>query len=1033
MRTNMGRRLLAGSRRWITSRTADRLGQGEGGRVFGIGRWPIHRYFIALVLLFVVAAGVGALYVKSQSSRDARVSAQADARFAAGKGAKQLDAYFAAIHGSVAGLVANPLIANSLAHPKGCTLSFSGVGGPDRSHLDIIRADGSVACSSRPHTPGAPLSGYSGAPWLLRALAQPLLLAPVRDRATGLPMAISAIPILGGKGFVAAFVDLTAAGPALASLFGGGRPVEFLVTTGDGKTIISRSIRPRHSVGESLQATKIPRSVKGGHLKDVDGTARFYAEAPVTTLGWRFYAGEDAAVALKDGATLAKRELAIIAVGLLALLIMSWFAYRNLVRPLRRLRDALSTGTAEVRATHVPATGPAEIADLAREINGLISAVDRELVERQHAEDKARASERNYRLLFESNPHSMWVFDVETLRFLAVNEAAVSKYGYSADEFLALTIEDIRPEADVPLLRSIVAPEEKAERTDLSLAGQWRHRLKNGAIIEVEVTSHTHEFEGRAARVVLALDVSDRIRSGAALRESEVRYRELFENATDLIATTDLDGRITDANHAFIASLGYELEELIGKPILELVPIEWHDELAAARQVKASAEKQATIYEHELVARDGGCVRVEVASRLIMSDGQAIGVEAICRDISERKLLEERLRQSQRLEAVGQLAGGIAHDFNNLLTVISGYTEALRSRNDSSDRTELAQIAAAADRAAALTRQLLAFSRRQVLQPKVIDLNEIVAGLSPMLTRLIGEQVELVDSLADHLEPVLADPGQIEQVLMNLVINARDAMPNGGKLTIETSTTTLDQGYADSHGDASAGLHTVLAVSDTGSGMDAETLKRVFEPFFTTKAPGSGTGLGLATVHGIVKQSGGNIWVYSEPEHGTTFKIYLPAVAAELTSERETAKETSPRGAETILVVEDQDAVRNVVALMLENNGYSVHTAAYPADALSLIEQKEIPVDLLLTDLVMPGIGGRELAALIQQHQPEIRILYMSGYSDQATTRNGTREHGSAYLEKPFSESQLAQAIRTTLDHPREHTPEPPQPRATIG
>ncbi|MFZ1878525.1 MAG: PAS domain S-box protein [Gaiellaceae bacterium] len=993
----------------------DRPNQGGRGPVFGLGRWPIHAYFIALVVLFVVVAGAGALYVKSQSSHDARRSAQADARYAAGKAAKQLDTYFAAIHGSVAGLVANPLIANSLTHPKGCTLSFSGVGGPDSGHLDIIGADGTVACSSRPHPPGARLTGYAGSPWLRRALAHPVLLAPVVDGATGLPMAISAMPIPGGKGVVAAFVDLTAAGPTLVSLLGGGRPVEFLVTTGDGKTIISRSIHPKRSVGESLEATKIPRSVNGGRLDDVDGTSRFYAEAPVTTLGWRFYAGEDAAAALKDGANLANRELAIIGIGLLALLTMSWFVYRSLVRPLRRLRAALSTGTDEVRASHVPATGPLEIADLAVEINGLISAVDRELVERQHAEENALASERNYRLLFESNPHPMWVFDVETLRFLAVNEAAVHKYGYSADEFLSLTIADIRPEADVPLLRAIVAPEENAERANLSLARQWRHRLKDGTSIDVEVTSHTHEFEGRAARVVLAFDISDRVRGEAALRESEVRYRELFENASDLIATTDLDGRITDANHAFITALGYELNELIGRQILELVPTEWHDELAIARDEKAKEEQEATVYEHELVARDGHCIRVEVASRLIKTDGEAVGVEAICRDISERKLLEERLRQSQRLEAVGQLAGGVAHDFNNLLTVISGYTEVVRNRHGNADSAELAQIAAAADRAAGLTRQLLAFSRRQVLQPKVIDLNEIVSGLSPMLTRLISEHVELVTSLDGRLEPVLADPGQIEQVLMNLVINARDAMPNGGKLTIETSTTTLDESYCDVHEDARPGPHTVLAVTDTGGGMDADTLKRVFEPFFTTKAPGSGTGLGLATVHGIVKQSGGNIWVYSEPEHGTTFKIYLPSVAAELTSEREVERDASPRGNETILVVEDQDAVRNVVALMLESSGYTVHAAAYPADAIRLVEQAEAQIDLLLTDLVMPGIGGRELAALIHEHQPDIRVLYMSGYPDHATTRNGKRDHGSPYLEKPFSESQLTQAVRATL------------------
>jgi two-component system, cell cycle sensor histidine kinase and response regulator CckA len=996
-----------------------------------VGGWPIRMYFASLVVLFALVAGAGALYVRAQSDRDARRSAQADARFAARTAAKQLDAYLVAIRTSVSGLAANPLITQSFSHPKGCTLSFSGLGGSDRGHIDIIKADGTVACSSRPHTPGARLPGYRGQRWLSRALAHPLFLAPVLDRTTGAPVAISAVPIPGGKGVVAGFADLTPVGPKLVSLYGGGRPVEFLITSSDGRTVISRSIHPLRAVGRSLRATQFPGSADGGNLRDLDGTSRLYARATVPSVGWRFYAGEDAASALRDGANLAERELAIIAAGLLAFLFVTWFAYRSLVRPIHRLRAALSSSSAAARATHVPSNGPLEIAGLAADINGLISAVDRELIERQRAEESARASERNYRLLFESNPNAMWVFDVETLRFLAVNDAAVGTYGYSSDEFLAMTIEDIRPESDIPLLRSIVASASGMDRGGLNLAGFWRHRRKDGTIIDVEVTSHAHEFEGRAARVVLALDVSERLRSEAALRESEVRYRELFENATDLIATTDLDGRITDANHAFTASVGYRLEELVGKPITELVPTEWHDELAAAREEKANDEQDATIYEHELVAKDGHCIRVEVASRLIKSDGEAVGVEAICRDISERKLLEERLRQSQRLEAVGQLAGGVAHDFNNLLTVISGYTETLRNRNDNSDRAELAQIAAAADRAAALTRQLLAFSRRQVLQPKVIDLNEVVSGLSPMLTRLIGEHVELVASLDHHVEPVLADPGQIEQVLMNLVINARDAMPHGGKLTIETTTTILDEAYADSHQDASPGPHTVLAVSDTGNGMDAETLKRVFEPFFTTKAPGSGTGLGLATVHGIVRQSGGNIWVYSEPEHGTTFKIYLPSVKAELTGPREVEPGTTSRGDETILVVEDQDAVRNVVALMLESNGYTVHAAAYPADALRLIEQQEAHIDLVLTDLVMPGISGRELAILIQQHQPEVRVLYMSGYPDHATTRNGTRDHGSPYLEKPFSESQLTEAIRAALDKPQQVT-EPGQRQTAI-
>ena len=983
-------------------------------RAAQVGSWPIRAYFVVLVMLFMAVAAVGTEYVRTQADRDARRTAQTDAGFAAATAAKQLEGYLVATRASVNQLAANPEITQAFAHPKGCSLSFSGIGGTDRGHLDIIRADGSVACSSRAHTSVAALGSYRAQRWLKKALTHSLFLAPVRDRASGAQVAITAMPIPGAKGVIAAFTDLTAIGPSLASLYGGGRPVEFLITTGDGRTVISRSIDPKRWLGASLGATQFPAHSRGGYFSDLDNTSRFYATAPVSGAGWRFYAGEDASAALKDGATLAKGQLAIIAGGLIVFLLTTWFAYRNLVRPIRRLRESLRASSAAAHPTHVPAVGPMEVVGVAEDINNLITAVDRELTKRQTVEEKARASERNYRLLFENNPNPMWVFELDTLRFLAVNDAAVLTYGYSAEEFLGMTIEDIRPERELTKLHAVVGPG-GADRSKLNLAGIWRHRRKDRAIIDVEVTSHAHDFEGRAARVVLAVDVSERLRGETALQESEARYRELFQNATDLIATTDLDGHITNANSAFTTSLGYALDELIGRQIMELVPTEWHDDLRRARDEKRHADDEATIYEHELVAKDGHCIRVEVASRLVKSDGRPVGVEAICRDISERKLLEERLRQSQRLEAVGQLAGGIAHDFNNLLTVISGYTEVLQTRSNGTS-TELEQIGGAAQRAADLTRQLLAFSRRQVLQPQVIDLNEIVSGLSPMLTRLIGEHVELVTSLQPDLAPVLADPGQLEQVLMNLVINARDAMPNGGELTIETGVTTLDESYADSHADVTGGLYAVLAVSDTGEGMSTETLKRVFEPFFTTKAPGDGTGLGLATVHGIVKQSGGNIWVYSELGHGTTFKIYLPVVEAEVTSRRVAARDSTLGGDETILVVEDQDSVRSVVTLMLERNGYTVYTAACPADALGLVEQDETHFDLLLTDLVMPQLGGRELAAQINKLRPALRVLFMSGYADHAATRSDKIDQSANYLEKPFSESQLTHHVRNALD-----------------
>jgi CheY-like chemotaxis protein len=349
--------------------------------------------------------------------------------------------------------------------------------------------------------------------------------------------------------------------------------------------------------------------------------------------------------------------------------------------------------------------------------------------------------------------------------------------------------------------------------------------------------------------------------------------------------------------------------------------------------------------------------------------------------------------------------------------VISGYSDALLEERDPASEPELKEIAAAAERATILTRQLLAFSRRQVLQPRIVDLNEIVEGITPMLTRLIGEDIDLVAALDPALEHVLADPNQIEQVLVNLVINARDAMPEGGKLTIETSNADLDADYVAERPEARLGAHAAIAVSDNGVGMDADTLAHVFEPFFTTKAGGSGTGLGLSTVYGIVKQSGGNTWVYSEPGRGSTFKVYLPAAEKGIIAKRpEPTEIVTPVGTETILIVEDEEAVRSLATRMLRTRGYTVHATGSTAEAIRIAEQEDTRIHLLLTDLVMPEMNGRELAVEMIDRIPALRVLFMSGYADEAVIRSGNLDMGSAYLEKPFSAGDLAHKVRDVLD-----------------
>ena len=411
---------------------------------------------------------------------------------------------------------------------------------------------------------------------------------------------------------------------------------------------------------------------------------------------------------------------------------------------------------------------------------------------------------------------------------------------------------------------------------------------------------------------------------------------------------------------------------------------------------------------------------VKETARAVPDHHGSLVVLIVCEDITGRKDLENQLRQAQKMEAIGKLAGGVAHDFNNLLTVIRGYSQmVLDSKLDQELRNHVERIAEAGQKAAALTSQLLAFSRRQVLQPKVFKLNTQVLNLDKMLRRLIGEDIEMVVSAKPDLDSVKADPGQIEQVIMNLVLNARDAMPKGGKLTLETANVDLDEAYAREHESVRPGRYVMLAVSDTGVGMDSDTLAHVFDPFFTTKELGKGTGLGLSMVYGIVKQSGGNIWVYSEPKRGTTFKIYLPSVdAPSETIPGEQVSAASIRGNETILLVEDDHLVRELARAVLAACGYSVLVAETALTVRSLCEHYAGPIHLLLTDVVMPGIGGRELARQVVAHSPDTKVLYMSGYATNAIVHHVEIDSGTFFLPKPFTPASLAAKVREVLDQP---------------
>ena len=471
-------------------------------------------------------------------------------------------------------------------------------------------------------------------------------------------------------------------------------------------------------------------------------------------------------------------------------------------------------------------------------------------------------------------------------------------------------------------------------------------------------------------------------------------------------------------NNACEQITGYTREEALRLNLAHTVAPDYLERSKEMLARKLAGER-VTAYELELQAKDGRRIAVEVNTKLVFEDGKPVAVQGIARDITERRQLEAQLRQAQKMEAIGQLAAGVAHDFNNLLTAINGYSSlALQKVSEEGPiKGYLEEIRKAGERAANLTRQLLAFGRKQMLQPVALNLNDVVSDLNKMLRRLIGEDIKLTAKFDPGLMQIKADPGQIEQVLVNLVVNARDAMPQGGNLTIETANFEVDREYAAKHVGVQPGSYVMMAVSDTGTGMDDETKARIFEPFFTTKEKGRGTGLGLSTVYGIVKQSGGNIWVYSELGEGTAFKVYLPQLKEAVVSVAKAAVEAeAPGGSETILVVEDEDVVRGLARKILEQLGYQVIDANGVAEATRLCREYPGEIHLLLTDVVMPEASGQEIANRMKARRPNTRVLFMSGYTDEAIVHHGVVDSDVAFIQKPFTPVALAKKIREVLD-----------------
>jgi PAS domain S-box-containing protein len=556
--------------------------------------------------------------------------------------------------------------------------------------------------------------------------------------------------------------------------------------------------------------------------------------------------------------------------------------------------------------------------------------------------------------------------------------------------------------------RSIAGRLEKVDAAARSLArGQFQQQLVVGGNDEIARLSQVFN------------EMSVRLRSlYETLQRSEAHFRSIIEHASDFILILDLEGLVRYASPSSDRALGQN-ESLVGRSIFELVSSADESALRSfLEHAKEKAESQSSIELRTSLAATPSRV-LQVSATNLLQEPSVAGIVMNAREITEVKRLEEQLRQAQRMEAIGTLSGGVAHDFNNLLTVIRGYTNQLLEspHNPPESRMQIKRIDEAAERASSLTRQLLAFSRRQVLQPKIFDVNALVANLDQMLRRLIGEHIEMRTAAAQQPCLVKADAGQIEQVIMNIAINARDAMPDGGRLTLETAHVELDQAFAAEIAGALPGPYVMLAVSDTGEGMDADTKAHIFEPFFTTKGLGKGTGLGLSTVYGIVKQSGGYISVYSEPGRGSTFKVYLPrAQEAVRTRWKEEPANADARGNETILVVEDEPMIRELVETMLQSRGYSVLTVDNPVKASEFAAKYSGPIHLLLTDVVMPGISGREIATEISAQRPEMKVIFISGYTPNAIVHHGILDEDLNFLQKPFTAVTLTNKVREVLN-----------------
>jgi len=704
---------------------------------------------------------------------------------------------------------------------------------------------------------------------------------------------------------------------------------------------------------------------------------------------------------------------------LAAVLLATALALRAVTRPLGAITDRMLTVAAGDLSVPIPHTDRRDqVGKIARAVGVFrqemkarrLATQELELAHgdlERRIEERTRDlrdSEKRFRDLFHHSPLPMWVFSETTLGFLEVNDAAIARYGYSRDELLSMTLKDIRPPEDLEALDSWLnrAP---SDRTN---APEWRHKYKDGRVVDVEVYGHPIEFGGQPARLVVVIDITAR-------KTAERQFQRMFETSQDVILVTDGYGKLLQASPSATATLGYQPTEMVDRlgsdfiypPDLDAT----RTEMAAARQGRAVRN-----FRCRYVHRDGRVVPLVWMAAWSEQDRCHF---FFGRDMTDHERTEQQLRQAQKMEAVGQLTGGVAHDFNNILMIIMANAEAIDEEEllDPEIRGRLERISTAIGRAAALTRQLLAFSRKQTLRPQRTAVNDLVVGTTKLLRRTLSERIELSTVLGENLWAIDVDQAQLESAIVNLSINARDAMPEGGRLLIETRNVTLDEDYIAHNPDTAAGEYVMLAVTDTGTGMPPDVLAKVFEPFFTTKEAGKGTGLGLSMVHGFIKQSNGHIKIYSEVGFGTSIRLYLPRAAGEFEAASASQVALVQGGGERVLVVENDPDVQAGVIDQLRSLGYVTAAAPDATAGLEALAAASPPYDLVLTDVIMPGpLDGKALADEVTRRWPQTGIVFMSGYTGSALSNHGQLDVGPILLDKPFRKVELAQALRRALE-----------------